>query len=1114
MIFNLLDFAHFLKDWAVLYLFLLSASAAFWVVCRWVDRRPHASWSWFAASLVLGPLALSWLTIHLLAVAPGLPRWLVLLLLGLVTWPFLLALPRPSRQGVHTLLASHHVLTAHPHRLLVLALILLGLPSLFVLLAMFPPSGNDTLEYLQVGRAIFEQRSSRGYPILVGTETGGFLAPWTHPPGYPGLLALAFFVQGHTEAAGVAKMVVPWFVLGQLACVMALAGARRFSVGLLAALFLLGTPLYYDVAVLAHVDIPRIAGLTAAVLVAGHIAGLRGRAGAALLGLAIGLAMFTHSIGLLTLPLALLVACAVGLLERAGPRSVLATTAIATGVALVVVAPPLLKNLAIYGSVLQDHVKLWDIKELKVAEYLFATRFMITVWDRVLIGAMAPLTDPGSFGVIGFLTAAALVGGGWRIWKAARAKGVLALGIGDLGGRAFVVSSLVLLAFMGLAVLSALAGSSLIVKNPRYLLTIQPFSAVLAAQLLIDLVYRARRWPLRYGPATAGSGGRDLRRDRFRSLRARRREASHRFIETLPLGIVAGFATLTRGVRHLAALSLKPRTAAWLLVIVVTLWSGSQMGAVVYRDAVRTYGVTPDTFFDAEHVKRRSIPWPQVELESLIREHVPQQDRILTFRQSDMGFFLRRPMIVYFDDQLLPLYGLSDPERLSQALRAKGVRWIYAPGYPMAEIYNSAFGALLADPGLTTLAADRAGWRLYALLDRRWQVGTVTVRSEDFETQPELGLTWRVLRPRGLVNRLLYGFDDPYPPAAGPPTVRAEQAMLTRRNLWRTLSSRSWPDDDVGSAFLTAVSDFDPRPGKYRLEAEVEGDGLVEVALRLDSRRNLALGSSVTSIWSGVLGNERRKIAGVFLIEEEPSTTPLVVRDRIAQVLWRVHQRAALRVLRWRVEKLDESDEPFLTNRDTTAASRQGWTVAPSGELTPLPAEHMSQAVAQSRTGVDRVAPIGVRRSNSKPLHVTSPPLVAIDPGSSPERAAWAQQLEFSPLVMTVWTHVRGTALADVAVIMQCKGELLAKGSAEHVIPLGRVLATADLNIHRFRFTPPCRPQSIRLRYGIAGQAHRNNRWGHGTSLEVYVIEAALRTIHYQDEPSLSYFTPSVEYQP
>jgi hypothetical protein len=365
--------------------------------------------------------------------------------------------------------------------------VVLLLGALAIINLAVPLYGNDSLEYAQAARKVFEMRDLGAYPFMDRNVTGGLITPWTHPPGYLGLLALGDFVQGSANEARVIKLVAAAFVGLQVILVVAIAGRGRVLAGALAGLLLLIAPLYYAQAAESSIDAYRIATFSAAIASFWLMAKSPSLGASILAGVVAGLAAYSHSIGMLTLGFAIPLFV---LIARGAPaRSALAVL-IAVAVSLVFVVPHVMKNLSVFGSVLQDNVEVWTYPELQIDERLAVERGISTFTDALMNGVLRAFTQTEFFGFQLLLLLAGLVAAAWgRLTPSSIRRYATSP---DLRSRPLSVSLIVLAGFLLFLILTWMAGSELAIKNARYMLTVQPFIAIALAIVLVGRLDRDR----------------------------------------------------------------------------------------------------------------------------------------------------------------------------------------------------------------------------------------------------------------------------------------------------------------------------------------------------------------------------------------------------------------------------------------------------------------------------------------------------------------------------------------------------------------------------------------------------------------------------------------------
>jgi len=343
---------------------------------------------------------------------------------------------------------------------------------------------NDALEYATVGRILFDARDLAAYPVLQPQlHASGFYGPWTHPPLYVALLDLGFALQGGTAQPLLMRLVAPWCLAGAAACVAALArwaNPARPDDGPLAALLLVSTPLLFLGAASALIDALPVLGLTLAftALVALSQEPAQGWRRAAGLGTMLGLALWTHSqavlVPLLTLPLLLLQGR--GRLVERLPRA-LAVGGLALAVALAIGAAPYVRNTALFGSPISDNPLVFALPSLDWASYFRVQRGLATPAELVQYGLLKPWFAVEAYALVFWLALAALPAWWWQRRQALpllhdEAAGLRPLALGVIG-----------LYLVG-AVLAAMLGIDLMVRNERYMLILLPAAALLAAGAL------------------------------------------------------------------------------------------------------------------------------------------------------------------------------------------------------------------------------------------------------------------------------------------------------------------------------------------------------------------------------------------------------------------------------------------------------------------------------------------------------------------------------------------------------------------------------------------------------------------------------------------------------
>lgn len=348
-----------------------------------------------------------------------------------------------------------------------------GLLALVLLQALtMPLMENDSIEYLAVAKHIFERGSLSAYPLTEANGQGLYM-PASHPPAYHLLLIWGFAWFGTMDFIHVRLLAV--FVLAAFAMLFAygLRDGPRGSV-LVAMALLLCTPLFVSMVVSYHVDsIRMLAFLGAALSVARLIQRPTGRT-ALVTGFGIALAAFAHSIGVLAIAFGGL---AWILLGPKGRFTDLRTPLIIGTVVVLVGGWHYLKNILIFGVPLHDTLPIWEMPEIDFATELRYRRDLFVLSDRLIFGVFRGFSELPLFGLLFWLT----LGAFWFAWtRWERVPTTARVAIVWIGG------------YFTVALVMAMLGSELVIKNARYTMTIVPLAVLIVAPLIALVMVRLR----------------------------------------------------------------------------------------------------------------------------------------------------------------------------------------------------------------------------------------------------------------------------------------------------------------------------------------------------------------------------------------------------------------------------------------------------------------------------------------------------------------------------------------------------------------------------------------------------------------------------------------------
>lgn len=585
------------------------------------------------AAMCLGPSAAAWMLGLCWRVIPGQSDFAALSILFLIPATVVLATATFRWRSLE-LRRPASLLDLQPPQILLFSL-LVG--SIVYLVLRIPPYSNDPLEYVAVARFLHDTHSIANYPVLDTLVSGGLYAPWTHPPGFPLLMALVM-VCGEVDAGTALKVIATiHVVLGLSGLALLLPPRMRW----MAVLLLTATPAYVLGAVNGYVEVVR---LTALIGTLGACMALRttpGAASAIRLGILFGLGGFVHSLGILSTAFFV---PALLLLRPGTPPARLAWGAGIVATQLLLLAPDLWTNLTNFGVLLGDRPAIWQIPQIGRAEYFREFRSLSGTADIVVWGLLQGFSQVSNFGISYWLPALLLL----AILLSSKAKGSPGEGWSTGIADTFIawppvvkLSAGIVVTFYLMALSLTVLGSVEAIKNPRYVLTLQPFVAIVTAWLVLGVP---------------------------------------RIDWVRPLLLFA-----------LVLCSLIP------FGYMAERYPGLLTGAQSRQDA----------YFAYVH--------PEADAVVAVDRLATDSGCTLLFKQADYAVYGHRCYRSYLDHRFSDVYEARSVGEAAQRLRAHGIATIMTPDYAMPEIYNTALGAVLADPLMARLRWAQGGYSVYIL---------------------------------------------------------------------------------------------------------------------------------------------------------------------------------------------------------------------------------------------------------------------------------------------------------------------------------------------------------------------------------------------------------------
>lgn len=358
----------------------------------------------------------------------------------------------------------------------------------------YPLMQNDPLEYATVGRAFFETRMLDIYPLVEPHEVAsGFYGPWTHPPLYVASIYSTYLMQGQADTPGLMRLIAPWYAMGAAGLIYAIGHLTSRRVGLLSVLFFAPTPLLFLGVESASIDVIPILGF---LLIVASIVGLgKGLKPALWQGLALGVALWTHSQAILFIPLAGVILLLVHGLSAW--RALLKQYSIMLLVGLAIAIWPYLHNYAVLGTFVSDNPIIFALPSLDWPSYFRFNRGVSSAAAIIQYGVLKGWFAYDSYALLFWLMTPAFIFYILRILRERLLLPLLLQGNGTLSQLMPWVSAGIILTYLGGVVVSVLLGIDLMIRNERYMLIIVPFVALLSGwfiDALLQLHFQRRLW--------------------------------------------------------------------------------------------------------------------------------------------------------------------------------------------------------------------------------------------------------------------------------------------------------------------------------------------------------------------------------------------------------------------------------------------------------------------------------------------------------------------------------------------------------------------------------------------------------------------------------------------
>ena len=327
---------------------------------------------------------------------------------------------------------------------------------------------NDALQYAAASRYLYNDKTIDIYPFVGSYPQTGYYASSSHPLGYYSLIVWSYIVQGSSEEAGLMKLITPIHALYLFVALLSVLSNRKIIYGFFSILLLVSTPIFYIQCYTQSIDLLRIFLFFLAFLWLRELLCYPSFKSNMFLGFIVGMSMFSHSLGILTLPFIVLVYF---LKSRDSYTKRIAFIVLIVVVSFIFGGTRYLSNYLIFGTPIESSAPVFQLKDLGYQEYFTQLRSLNTLGERILYGVLQGFTKFSAFGLTYWVFILAFV------------FSLNSIKSDDL----MPVFSIVILMFYTVVFLTALKQDSLNLAHSRYYLTVQPFIAYGGALFLGDL---------------------------------------------------------------------------------------------------------------------------------------------------------------------------------------------------------------------------------------------------------------------------------------------------------------------------------------------------------------------------------------------------------------------------------------------------------------------------------------------------------------------------------------------------------------------------------------------------------------------------------------------------
>ncbi len=343
-----------------------------------------------------------------------------------------------------------------------------------------PLTQTDALEYAQMGRIVFDNRTLDSYPPIVpDNHPSGFYSPVTHPPLYVALVYTAYLMQGNADTPSLMRLISPWCLLVATGVIFSLGSMINRRTGLFASLLFISTPLLFMGTVSSLIDPLSVLGFTLVFASIFSFSASPLKIGL-LQGSILGIAFWVHSQAIL-FPFLLIAGLVfyngIGRWRQiANQISVLIPVSIAIGIW------PYWNNYQKLGSFISDNPIIFRLPNLVWNDYFLIGRGVDNLSAQLQYGLFKGWFAPEAYGILFWLMTAGFVCmvkpslSGIRKFVTGN---VITGGNDNIKNILLAAAGVILLYHLGI-LLAIFLGVNQIIRIERYMLILVPCVALLS----------------------------------------------------------------------------------------------------------------------------------------------------------------------------------------------------------------------------------------------------------------------------------------------------------------------------------------------------------------------------------------------------------------------------------------------------------------------------------------------------------------------------------------------------------------------------------------------------------------------------------------------------------